>query len=238
MDTKIVIIYCVCSDFLKRERGIHSFTYQMSNCEVLTFSIVSALFFYGNHEKARQFLKEYNYFPHTLSKSQLNRRLHAFDDSFWKALLNQLTQSLQFFDKHQEYSVDSFPVSSCETSRILRAKIFKGKEYHGYNSSKQRYFYGIKVHMIVTAHKGIPIEILFTPGSENDVRAFKRFSFDLPKGSMIYADRAYNCYEFEDFLSEHGEIKLIAQRRKASKRPLNSGCIKFAFLEKVKSSKF
>ena len=76
--------------------------------------------------------------------------------------------------------------------------------------------------MIVTAHKGIPIEILFTARSENDVRAFKRFSFDLPKGPMIYADRAYNCYEFEDFLSEHGEIKLIAQRRKASKRPLRA----------------
>ena len=29
--------------------------------------------------------------------------------------------------------------------------------------------------MIVSACKGIPIEILFTPGSENDTRAFKRF---------------------------------------------------------------
>ncbi len=68
--------------------------------------------------------------------------------------------------------------------------------------------------------KWIPIEIVFTPGSENDMRAFKRFSLDLPKGSVLYGDRAYNNYEWEDFLSEHAEINLIAQRRKRTKRPL------------------
>jgi hypothetical protein len=74
--------------------------------------------------------------------------------------------------------------------------------------------------MIVSVCKGIPIEILFTPGSENDTRAFKRFSFDLPKESIIYGDRVYNSYEFEDFLADHAEIYLIAQRIKNSKRPL------------------
>ena len=114
------------------------------------------------------------------------------------------------YENSNEYAVDSFPVSACDTPRITRARIFQGKEYHG----KQRYFFGIKVHMIVSACKGIPIEILFTPGSENDTTAFKRFSFDLPKESIIYGDRAYNSYEFEDFLADHAEIYLIAQRRK------------------------
>ena len=74
--------------------------------------------------------------------------------------------------------------------------------------------------MLVSAKKGIPIEIVFTPGSEHDMRAFKRFSLDIPKNSNIYGDRAYNNYSFEDFLSEHAEIDLIVQRRKCSKRPL------------------
>lgn len=157
-----------------------------------------------------------------MSKSQLNRRLHAFDETFWRRLLYQLSLSLLQYETCSEYAIDSFPVSVCDTPRITRAKIFQGKEYHGYNSSKQRYFFGIKVHMMVSAEKGIPVEIVFTPGSENDMRALKRFSLDIPKGSTIYGDRAYNNYEFEDFLADHAEIQLIAQRRKNSKRPLRA----------------
>jgi transposase len=218
MDLKIIVIYCVCSDFLilHYTQNPH---YQMTDAEVVTFAITSAMFFYGNHLRTRQFLKYYGYIPNILSQSQLNRRLHAFDNAFWNALLNLLTRALLHFEKTQEYLVDSFPVSVCQTSRIARAKIYQGKEYHGYNPSKQGYFYGLKVHMVTTAH-GIPIEVLLTPGSEHDMKAFKRLTLDLPSASTLYADRAYNNYEFEDFLKEHAEIEMIVQRKAISKRPL------------------
>lgn len=222
MDLKVILIFCICSDFLKIEGRLDNDSFQMSDAEVLTLAIVSALFFSGNHEKARIFLHDYGYIPNMLSKSQLNRRLHAFDEYFWKRLLDQLSRSLLHYEKTSEYTIDSFPVCACDTPRIKRAKIFQGKEYHGYNSSKQRYFFGIKVHMLVSATKGIPVEILFTPGSENDMKAFKRLSLDIPEGSTIYGDRAYNSYDWEDFLADHGEIKLIVQRRKNTRRPLSA----------------
>ena len=220
MDMKIILIYCVCADFLKEIGFFNDESLQMSDDEVLTFAIVSAMFFCGNHERTRGFLQEYGYIPNMLSKSQLNRRLHAFDESFWKQLLYRLSKTLLYDENSNEYAVDSFPVRACDTPRITRAKIFQGKESHGYSASKHRYFFGVKVHMLVTANKGIPIEIVFTPGAENDMRAFKRFALDLPEGSMIYGDRAYNNYSFEDLLLDHAEIHLIAQRRKNSKRPL------------------
>ena len=54
----------------------------MTDSEILTFAISSAMFFYGNHEKTRQFLLDYGYISNILIKSQLNRRLHAFDEYF------------------------------------------------------------------------------------------------------------------------------------------------------------
>ena len=185
LDTKIILIYCVCADFLQNINHASDSSLHMSDDEVLTVAIVSAIFFCGNHDRARGFLKEYGYIPNMLSKSQLNRRIHAFDDSFWRRLLYQLSQSLLHYEQSNEYAVDSFPVVACDTPRISRAKIFRGKEYHGYNSSKQRYFFGIKVHMLGTANKGVPIEIVFTPGAENDMRAFKRFSLDLPNRNLL-----------------------------------------------------
>ena len=198
MDTKIVLIFCICSDFLREESFFQKDSQRMSSCEVLTFAIVSGLFFYGNHERTRLFLYDYNYIPNILSKSQLNRRLHAFEEEFWKRLLYKLSRSLHHYEKTHEYAIDSFPVKACENSRITRAK----------------------VHMIVNLTKGIPVEVVFTPGSENDLKAFRRFCLDIPKGSIIYGDRAYNDYKFEDFLRDHQEIHLIAQRRTNSKRPL------------------
>ena len=114
MDLKIVLIYCICSDFLKSmECFNHSFS-KMSDDEVVAFAIISAMFFYGNHENTRIFLQEYRYIPNILSKSQINRRLHSFDESFWKRLLHQLSLSLLHYEKTNEYAVDSFPLNpSC-----------------------------------------------------------------------------------------------------------------------------
>lgn len=48
------------------------------------------------------------------------------------------------------YSIDSFPVTICHNIRIANFRIVKGEEYRGKYASKRVYFYGFKVHMIVT----------------------------------------------------------------------------------------
>jgi hypothetical protein len=71
MDTKIILIYCICSDFLKKTQTLKSNCLQMSDSEVLTLAIVAAMFFGGSHENSRKFLKEYGYIPNMLSKASL-----------------------------------------------------------------------------------------------------------------------------------------------------------------------
>jgi hypothetical protein len=71
--------------------------------------------------------------------------------------------------------------------------------YRGDIASKKRYFYGLNVHLMVT-QAGQPVECFLTPGSYSDARALKTFMLDLPEGSHMYADKAYNDYEMEDVL--------------------------------------
>ena len=66
--------------------------------------------------------------------------------------------------------------------------------------------------------EGIPVEFVFTPGSEADVRAFRRFECDFDVGSKIYADKAYSDYVQEDLLQEASGIQLIPKRKKRAKR--------------------
>jgi len=68
-------------------------------------------------------------------------------------------------------------------------------------ASKKRYFYGLKIHLLVTKD-GQPIECYLMPGSYSAVRVRKTFQFDLPEGRHIYADKTYNDYELEDALLE------------------------------------
>jgi hypothetical protein len=39
-----------------------------------------------------------------------------------------------------------------------------------------------------------------------DVDALKYYAYELPDGSIIYADKAYNDYEIEDLLKELDHI--------------------------------
>lgn len=72
--------------------------------------------------------------------------------------------------------------------------------------------------MLVTS-KGEPIEFIIAPGSYSDIRVFWKFNLDVPEGSKILADGAYNDYFLEDLLKESESIELYPQRKKNSKRP-------------------
>ena len=87
-----------------------------------------------------------------------------------------------------------------------------------YQASKKRYFYGLKIHLMVT-QQGQPVEFFLTPGSWSDTRALKMYNFDLPDGSLLTGDKAYNDYAFEDLLAE-AQLELLPLRKKNSKRGL------------------
>ena len=106
--------------------------------------------------------------------------------------------------------------------RIRRCRLYPLKEhggaFRGYIVSKRRYFYGLRVHLVVTG-AGEPVEFAVAAGSEVDVSVFKDLELDLPEGSIILADKAYTDYDYEDLLEEVG-LHLKAQRKKNSKRPM------------------
>lgn len=218
MNDKIIAIYCLCDDLLRSLHHYSSPQQKMSDAEVMTTAIIGAMYFSGNFEKARELLGAPNLIPQMLSRSRFNRRLHRLTP-----LLGILLESLgkYWVDLNTEsvYSIDSFPIPVCDNIRISRSKIYKGEDYRGYQASKRRYFYGVKIHLMVT-EKGEPVEFFISTGAFADVRALQVFEFDLPEQSVVYADKAYNHYEVEDSLLEDGQIKLSVMRRENSKRPV------------------
>jgi hypothetical protein len=77
MDLKIIFIYCLCDDVLKLLSVKDNPQCRMRNAEIMTVGVVSALFYGGNIQASRQFLKLCKFLPNILSHSRLHRRLTA-----------------------------------------------------------------------------------------------------------------------------------------------------------------
>jgi hypothetical protein len=189
---------------------------RMSDAEVMTTAIVAARYFGGNIELARALLHQRHYIPTMLSRSRLNRRLHRVKRHFLTLFAN-LGEAWKALNEGGMYVMDTFPIVACDQYRIVRARRYRGEAYRGYMASRRRYFYGLKLHLLTTAH-GQPVEFFLTPGRDADVTAMRWFDFELPSGSEIYADKAFNDYRFEEELKELG-LSLLPIRKKNSKRP-------------------
>ena len=222
MDDTIITTYYLCDEFLKAIAHHDDPQVRLSTAEVMSVALVAAAFFGGNIEGSRSFLDEYGYIPKAISKSRFNRRLHAVDPSLWQQLFDLLAEVFKHNDATVSYVVDSLPVAVCDNIRIHRCKLYPpeehGKAFRGYIASKRRYFYGLRVHLVVSS-KGEPVEFSLAAASEADIAVFKELGLQLPEGSIICADKGYTDYHYEDLLEEVG-LHLKAQRKKRSKRPM------------------
>jgi hypothetical protein len=216
MDTQIILVYCLCDDLLKALHHREDVQCQMCDAEVMTVAIVAALYYSGNFVDAGDMLSEQGYMPVMLSRSRYNRRLHRVKALFL-TLFALLGEHFKAMNEESVYILDTFPISACDNYRISRSKRYRGEAYRGYQASKKRYFYGLKVHMLVTPNSQ-PVEFFLTPGSVGDVEGLDCFDFDLPEQSQIIGDKAYNDYELEDVLL-NADLHLTPMRKSNSKRP-------------------
>lgn len=218
MDGQITAIYSLCDDVLKTLPHSEDPRCRMSDAEVMTTAIVAALYFGGNLEGARGLLAQPTYIPRMLSKSRFNRRLHALE-GLLIYVFQVLGEVFKQLNASSVYLIDSFPIPAWDNIRIPRSKRYRKECYRGYTASKRRYFYGVKLYLVVTA-QGEPVEMVLAPGSTADVSALPAFNFDLPQGSTLYSDSAFTLYYLEDVMREAAGSNFSPMRKKNSTRPV------------------
>jgi hypothetical protein len=150
------------------------------------------------------------------SRSRLFRRLKRVQHQF-VMLFRLLGDSAKERNEDNIYIINSLPVIVCDNYRIRRCKLYQDEAYRGYQASKKRYFYGLKIHLVVTKD-GIPVEFFLSPGAFSDTSALDQFDFDLPPHSWIVGDKAYIVYQIEDAMADCDRL-LLPIRKANSKRP-------------------
>jgi len=223
MIEKSIAIYTFIDTLLKYLHHPEDKKRKLSDAEVLTTAIVSALYFGGHLDKARSFMHATTLIPNMLDKSRYNRRLHAIGEEITTLFL-EIGTLIKQVATCKDFILDSFPIPVCDNIRISRCKLLQGEAYRGYKASMRRYFYGIKVQLITT-DSGIPVEFSIMAGSQADVKGLNQLPFSLPAGSVLYADSAYTNYLIEDMLADE-QIKLYSQR-KANAHRKDTSCLAY-----------
>ena len=235
---QIIAIYCLCDDFLSARGYKDAPQAKLTTAEVMTVALVASALFNSNQERSRVFLRDHGYIKNMLSKGCFNRRLHEVPEVLWQALFALLADVHKQSNEGQRYAVDSMPAVVCDNYRICRSRLYPtkthGKAFRGYIACKKRFFYGLRVHLVMTT-SGLPVEVMvevmLAPGSEADIQAFRRLALDLPPEAHIFADAGY-LDQHEEALLTDADLHLVAQRRKNSKEPLAPWVAYFARKER------
>jgi DDE family transposase len=212
----VTALYCITDDLLKAIGHREDTRRTMCDAEVLTAALTAALYFGGNLEHARRFMSATGLMPRMLSRSRLNRRLHAVADLAY-ALFHHLGAALKEASISTRYLLDSFPVAVCDNIRISRCRLVKGAQWRGRSAAHRRYFYGVRVQ-VVTTEEGVPVELAFLPGSASDVRGLGVLPLSLPEGSELFMDSGYTDYAAEDAAQEFDAVTFAVQRKRNSRR--------------------
>jgi hypothetical protein len=213
---KIISIFCLIDDILQGIAHKEDIRRRVSDSEIILTAIVSSTSFYGNHNSAIKFMKQYGFIPNMLDTSRFNRRLHKVGSLLYE-IFEIISSYFKDFCCEMHYIIDSFPVAVCNNLRIANCKILKEEKWRGYTASMRNYFYGVKVQLLTTKD-GIPIAFHFTPGKTGDAKAIGKMIDKLPVESSLYGDSAYTDYGLEDIALERKGVLLKIQRKSNAKR--------------------
>ena len=209
MEENIITIFCLVDDILKIMDIKDDVRAKICNAEILTMGYMAVRYFHGNYYNAHQFFMSMRpSYPIDYSRfiRRLNNLHYVIDYTF--QLLSEVFYKTA---KSEIFSVDSFPVEVCKIERSQSCNIYNHKDMKGYNSSKKRWFYGFKVHMVVTTDKE-PVHCYISYASEHDATAAKRYLPAMKSNTTVIGDKGYVSKKLKTFLDTLG-INLNAIQR-------------------------
>lgn len=199
---KLIKIYMyVCKQY---DENLKYYCQRYSNNSIPVFTdqeILTIYLFVGSEQRytrlkeIHKFAKEYllDWFPGLISYQtfvyRLNRMVGAMTE-----LLKQLTSSYKPDGCDEDtLIVDSMPIMTC-AGRNRTGKVAPEIADKGYCSTKNQYYYGMKLHLVgmrVKGHIPFPYQLVLSPASENDLSVFKRECVPSIAGKTIFADKIY-----------------------------------------------
>lgn len=198
---------------------------------------------YFNIKDMHTFTKGYllSWFPNLPSYQTFNYRLNRMSEA-----ISELVKHLITFFKPEECDsitslIDSMPIITC-VGKNKTGKVATEIATKGYCSTKDMYYFGLKLHTVAFRRKGtipFPEMIILSSAEENDLTVLKREAADKLTHRNIFADKIYSDFSFWGNKQQEqevtmltpvkaikGEDNIITQREKAGRDLLSTAVSK------------
>ena len=191
----ISTLYHSCAPVeVKERKNVH--LCKVSDVTILTIAVYQVLYFQTSQ---RRFLSYFDkHFPvKHLEPSRFNRRLNNL-----VTVMKYIEQELKLKSGTPDFTIiDSFPMPLCNPVRRYTCKVLEGIADQGYNATKRTWFYGLKVHMLVS-DSGFIENYSVTKASVHDSTAIWDV-IDQSSCPIILADMGYLGKELHDELENY-----------------------------------
>jgi len=168
------------------------------------------------------------WFPKLPSYQAFNRRLSELAPAFQALTEIWLEQLPDDLDLDWDFLVDSCPIILVKQARSGHAKVAPEICGKSYNSSRDEYYYGVKLHAFAQRNSDrlpSPRALMIAPAPEHDLTAAKQVMRDFCPISCgtLYADKAYIDDEWAQLLHTEYGIQISTPRKKRRGDTLRSG---------------
>ena len=189
---------------------------------------------YFQIKEIHTFTEEYllSWFPNLPSYQTFNYRLNLMSEA-----IGELVKHLITFFKPEDCDsmtslIDSMPIITC-AGKNKTGKVATEIATKGYCSTKNIYYFGLKIHALAFRREGtipFPEMIILSSAEENDLTVLKREAADILIKRKIFADKIYSDFSYWRNKQQEqgvtmltpvkaikGEAPVITQREKAGR---------------------
>jgi len=212
---KLIAMYMYISELYEKELQYTSQRFSNNSTPKFTDAELMTVYLFVINEEQRfqvkqihRFAREYlpSWFPNLPSYQAFNDRLNRLSEAF-KSLAIVLYTCFVPKDCDFETSLtDSMPIVTCK-GKNRKAKVATEIVDKGWCSTKNMYYYGLKLHLLGFRRLGtipFPELIGITAASENDLTAFKELFGDFIYNRVIFGDKIF-------FDKPYFDAKLVEQ---------------------------
>ena len=217
---KLIAIYMYISELYEKELQYTCQRFSNNSQPEFTDAELMTVYLFVIAEEQRfqikqihRFTKDYmlSWFPKLPSYQAFNHRLNQMSETFkflaiWM-FANHLPKDCDF----ETSLTDSMPIVTCK-GKNRKSKVAREVVDKGYCSTKNMYYYGLKLHLLGFRRQGtihFPEFIAITAASENDLTAFKELFGDHIYNRLIFGDKIFSDKPYFDQKEDQQNIQML-----------------------------
>jgi hypothetical protein len=215
---KLVKIYLSICERFEKDLQYFCMRFSNNNKQHLTDQEIMTIYLFAIEEEERfsvrqihKFACDYlrSWFPKLGSYAAFSNRLNQLSEVF-RNLAASIFEDFYPEDCFPDQSLlDSMPIITCSGKRA--GKVAKELTDKGYCSTKDMYYFGVKLHALAFRRKNtipFPEEIQITPASVNDLTVFKE-AWSGKQNRCFFGDKIYTNQEFFDDLGNQNNLVMM-----------------------------